>query len=239
MKKVSKRFKLKKVILISLASSLHLLGIVSSLLRAKSGVDLHLPFHLLRFFSWWSVHTSILTILATITIWWKKKTTSYFSQFLIFIATIYNLVTFGFILVHFFIGALKSYGFWLDLQLFSWHFAAPLLTILYFYSFAPVDLLRKKLVKTFLFSFISPVFYFFYVWILAKINVGETSSLFPYMEKYPYTIFQWIAEREWNWFIINFLLAILAFFVLCSLIIWTKLKSEILIRKIKQKAPPN
>jgi hypothetical protein len=214
----------KKWFLISLATLLHLLGIFSSLLRAKKGVPFHLSFHLLRFFSWWSVHTSILTILATIVIWWeRKKTPSYFSQLLIFVATIYNLTTFGFLLTHFLIGALKSYGFCLDLLLFGWHFAAPFLTIYYFYSCAPIDLLRKKIVKTFLLSFIFPVFYFFYVWILAKINVGETSSLFPYMEKYPYDIFKWIAEREWVLFITNFLIASLACFSLFGLITWTKI----------------
>jgi len=54
--------------LIVLASLLHLLGIISSLLRAKKEVPFHLIFHLLRFFSWWSVHASVLTISATILI---------------------------------------------------------------------------------------------------------------------------------------------------------------------------
>ena len=54
--------------LIVLASLLHLSGIISSLLRSKREASFHLTFHLLRFFSWWSVHASILTILATILI---------------------------------------------------------------------------------------------------------------------------------------------------------------------------
>jgi hypothetical protein len=31
-----------------------------------------------------------------------------------------------------------------------------------------------------------------------------------------------IAERKWNLFIVNFFAAVLVFFSLCSLIIWTK-----------------
>src|ERR1700722_13287085 len=153
----------KKQFLISLTFVLHLIGIISSLLRAKREVEFNLAFHLLRFFSWWSVHASILTILAAILIWReRKKTSSYFSQFLIFVAVIYNLVTFCFISSHFLLGKLKSYGILLDLQLFGWHFAAPLLTILYFYFYARIDKLREKLIKTLSFALIPPVFYFFY-----------------------------------------------------------------------------
>jgi hypothetical protein len=213
----------KQFFLIFLTFSFHLLGIISSLLRAKREVPFHFPFHFLRFFSWWSVHASILATLAVILIWREGKTTSsYFTQFLILIATIYNLVTFGFILTHFLIGALKSYGFYLDLQLFTWHFVAPLLTIFYFYFYARIDKLRKKLVKTLLFALISPVFYFFYAFALAKINDGPTSSLFPYMEKYPYSIFEWIVEGRGYWVIINFLIASFVFISLYSLMIWTK-----------------
>src|SRR6266487_650332 len=94
----------KAIILILLAFSFHLVGIISSLLRPKKDVPLDLRYHLLRFFSWWSVHASILTILAAILIWReRKKSPSYFSQLLIFVATIYNLVTFCFISSHFLI----------------------------------------------------------------------------------------------------------------------------------------
>lgn len=58
----------KRLVLISLAYLFHLIGIISSLLRPKKDAAFHLTFHLLRFFSWWSVHTSILTILAVILI---------------------------------------------------------------------------------------------------------------------------------------------------------------------------
>src|SRR5687768_1054191 len=102
----------KATILIFLAFSFHLLGIISSLFRPKRDVEFHLTFHLLRFFSWWSVHASILTILAAILIWReRKKSSSYFSQLIIFIATIYNLTTFCFISSYFLTGKLKSYGF--------------------------------------------------------------------------------------------------------------------------------
>jgi len=224
----------KAITLIFFAFSFHLVGIISSLLRPKKDVPFDLRYHLLRFFSWWSVHASLLTILAAILIWRERKTaSSYFSQLLIFVAAIYNLVTFCFISSHFLIGKLKSYGVLLDLQLFGWHFVAPFLTILYFYFYARINKLREKLIKTFSFSLIFPVFYFFYAFILAKIHGGNSEgSLFPYMEKYPYYIFEWIADREWNLLIINFLIAILVFFSLCSLIIWTKL---ILDKKLKKK----
>ena len=58
----------KQLFLIFLAFSFHLIGIISSLLRPKKDVPLDLRYHLLRFFSWWSVHASILTILAVILI---------------------------------------------------------------------------------------------------------------------------------------------------------------------------
>jgi hypothetical protein len=52
---------------------------------------------LLRFFSWWSVHTSILTVWATIIIFKeRKKPVSYFSQLITFLAVVYNLITFFF-----------------------------------------------------------------------------------------------------------------------------------------------
>lgn len=215
----------KKNILLSFIFSFHLLGIISSLLRPKKGVDLHLTFHLLRFFSWWSVHTSILTILAIILIQWKKTSSSYFSQLLTLVATVYNLVILVFISSYFLLGKINSLGFLLDLQLFTWHFVAPLLTILYFYFYAQIDKLKSKLwrlIMTLSLAPISPIIYFFYVFILAKINNKPTGSLSPYMKKYPYFIFEWIVERRWYVLIVNFLIASLVFIFLCLLMIWTK-----------------
>jgi len=217
--------KKQKNILIFLIFSLHLLGALVALFRT----DIPFHYHLLRFFSWWSVHTSVLTILAIIMLLRerKKKVFSYFLQFITFLATMYNLITFGFWTYCLFFADVKwEKSILLNCQSFAWHFIAPVLVIFYFYLYARIDKLRKKFIKTLLFSFIAPVFYFFYVWTLAKINVGETSSLFPHLEKYPYFIFEWIAERQWNWFIINFLIAFFTFISLCSLIIWTKLNYD-------------
>ena len=217
-------FKKRKNILIFLIFSLHLLGALVALFRT----DIPFHYHLLRFFSWWSVHTSIFTVLAAVMIFReRKKVSSYFSQFITFLATMYNLITFGFWTYCLFFADVKwEKSILLNCQSFAWHFIAPVLVIFYFYLYARIDKLRKKFIKTLLFSFIAPVFYFFYVWTLAKINVGETSSLFPHLEKYPYFIFEWIAERQWNWFIINFLIAFFTFISLCSLIIWTKLNYD-------------
>ena len=215
----------KKTFLLSFLFSLHLLGIIVAFFRT----DIPFHYHLLRFFSWWSVHTSVFAVLAVIMIFREreKKVSSYFSQFITFLATMYNLVTFGFWSYCLFFADVKwEKSALLNCQSFTWHFIAPLLTIFYFYLYARIEKLREKLTKTSLLCFITPVFYFFYVWILAKINVGETSSLFPHLEKYPYFIFEWIAERKWNWFIINFLIAFFTFIFLCFLIIWTKLNYD-------------
>jgi len=218
--------KRKKIFLLSFIYLFHLIGIISSLLRPKKSEIFHLTFHLLRFFSWWSVHTSILTILAVILIQWKrKKNPAYFPQLLTLVATIYNLVTFVFILSYFLAGKIISDGIWLDLQLFTWHFVAPLLTISYFYFYARIDQLIKstaKLIMTLSLALTWPIFYFFYVFILAKINNKPTGSLSPYMKKYPYYIFEWITERSWYILVANFLIASLIFISLCALVLWTK-----------------
>lgn len=222
-KKINPTLPKKQLVLISLIFLFHLIGIISSLLRPKKDADFHLTFHLLRFFSWWSVHTSILTILAVILIQWKrKKNPSYFSQLLTLVATVYNLVIFVFILSYFLLGKIISLGFWLNLQLFTWHFVAPLLVILYFYFYARIDKLKAKLIMTLSLAPISPIVYFFYVFILAKINNKPTGSLSPYMKKYPYFIFEWIVERRWDILIINFLIATFIFISLCFLAVWTK-----------------
>src|SRR5689334_7300825 len=76
----------KKTILLSLILSLHLLGIIAAFFRT----DIPFHYHLLRFFSWWSVHTSIFTVLAVIMIFReRKKVSSYFSQFITFLAAMY------------------------------------------------------------------------------------------------------------------------------------------------------
>jgi len=213
----------KQLVLISLFYLFHLIGIISSLLRPKKDADFHLTFHLLRFFSWWSVHTSILTILAVILTQWKrKKSPSYFSQLLTLVAAVYNLVILVFISSYFLLGKINSLGFLLNLQLFAWHFVAPLLVILYFYFYARIDKLKAKLIMTLSLAPISPIVYFFYVFTLAKINNKPTGSLSPYMKKYPYFIFEWIVERRWNILIINFLIASLVFISLCFFMLWTK-----------------
>lgn len=218
--------KRKKIFLLSFIYLFHLIGIISSLLRPKKGETFHLTFHLLRFFSWWSVHTSILTILAVILTQWKrKKSPAYFSQLLTLVATTYNLVIFVFISSYFLLGKINSLGFLLNLQLFTWHFLAPLLTILFFYFYAQIDKLIKskaKSIMTLSLALTWPIFYFFYVFTLAKINNKPTGSLSPYMKKYPYYIFEWIVERRWHILIANFLIASLIFISLCLLMIWTK-----------------
>ena len=230
----------KEKVIISLVFSLHLLGIIVAFFRT----DIPFHYHLLRFFCWWSVHTSILTVLAAVMMFResrynslplgeRKKNSSYFTQFITLLATMYNLITFLFwVYCLFFLkGSIeweKSLLF--NFQLVSWHIIAPLLTILYFYFYARVDKLREKLLKTLLFAPISPVFYFFFTWTLAKLNYGVTSSLFPHLEKYPCRIFELITEVRWNWFIINFLTAAFVFILLCSLIIWTKIICD---KKIK------
>jgi hypothetical protein len=75
---------------------------------------------------------------------------------------------------------------------------APFLTIFYFYFYARIDKLKEKLTKiiiTLLPALAFPTFYFFYAFILAKVHRGNPEgSLFLYMEKYPYYIFEWIGE---------------------------------------------
>src|SRR5256885_16374749 len=96
--------KQKKIFLLSFIFSLHLLGIIVAFFR----INIPFHYHLLRFFSWWSIHTSILTVLAAVMIFretsrynslpWgeRKKNSSYFTQFITLLATMYNLITFCF-----------------------------------------------------------------------------------------------------------------------------------------------
>jgi hypothetical protein len=158
-----KKTKLSKQLLVIFPILLfHLLGVLVTFFRT----DIPFHYHLLRFFSWWSVHTSIFTVLSVVIILRKRKKAplSYFSQFITFLATIYNLITFFFwVYCLFFLSVGWESSFLFNFHLFAWHFIAPLLTIFYFYLYARADELKKKLTKTFLFSFLAPVFYFFYV----------------------------------------------------------------------------
>jgi len=227
--KIKKFLAPKRFKLLTFAALLHFLGIFIALFWGGKNVakdKFNLFFHLLRFFSWWSVHTSILTIWTAILIWKeRKKSPSHFSQFIAFLATIYNLITFFFwVYCLFFLDVKWEKCLFLNIWSISWHLIAPLLTIFYFYLYVKVNWLNKRLAKTLSLAFLSPIFYFFYVYILAKINYGESSSLFPYMEKYPYRIFECLAERRWNIFIFNFFLACLVYLIISGLIIWTKNK---------------
>jgi len=216
----------RRQFLIILAAALHFLGATLTFFvggKNTPGSKFDLFLYLIRFFSWWSVHTSILTIWAALMIFKerKRKSPSYFSQLITFLATVYNLVTlFFWTYCLFFLDVQWENSLFLDIWLVSWHVIAPLLTIFYFYLPSRTDRLRKKIVKTLSLSLLSPTFYFFYVCILAQIN-QPTSSLFPYMEQYPYFIFEWIAKRRWNYFILNFFVACVVFLTLCSSLLWT------------------
>ncbi|MCE8163734.1 MAG: hypothetical protein I3273_05730 [Candidatus Moeniiplasma glomeromycotorum] len=214
--------------LIILSALLHFFGVVVTFfVGGKKVTNFNFFLHLFRFFSWWSVHTSILTIWAAIILFKErkiKKTTSYFSQVITFLATIYNLITLFFWLYCLFFlkeGVKWEESWFLNCQSVIWHLIAPFLALLYFYFSARINLLKEKILKTLSFAIISPIFYFFYVYILAKIH-HPTSSLFPYIEKYPYSIFELIADRKWIFFILNFLAACLVYFSICYSVIWTK-----------------
>lgn len=60
--------RLKKKIVISLTFLLHSLGLLVAFFKTQNNLPFHLSFHLLRFFTWWSVHSSILAILAIVAI---------------------------------------------------------------------------------------------------------------------------------------------------------------------------
>lgn len=220
----------KNLYVIFLTIFLHLVGILVAFLEKKLDVPFNLNLHLLRLFTWWSVHSSILAILAAVMIIWerRKKTTSWMSQFINLQAAFFNLTTFLFVLSHLFLGVLEwKNSVVLNLQWVSWHLIAPVLTIYCFYSLASLDHLRKRYLRTFLCSFIYPTFYFFYVYILAKFNTRMTESkLVLYLKKYPYFVFEWIVEREKKQIFLAIFLALLAIFFLCSFLIWTKLLYE-------------
>jgi hypothetical protein len=100
---------IKKKLIIFPALFLYSLGLFVAFFEKKNQLPFHLPLHLLRFFSWWSVHASLLSILALAALLWeeKKQKTSWLSQFILLSATLFNLVTFLFCLIHLFCGVLK------------------------------------------------------------------------------------------------------------------------------------
>jgi len=149
---------------------LHSLGLFVAFFHKKNQFPFHLPFHLLRFFTWWSVHSSLLAIFALTALFWeeKKQKSSWLSQFILLSAALFNLVTFLFCLIHLFYGALEwRNSFFLNLNSLTWHFIAPPLILYCFYAWGKIDLLKKKLVKSFLFSFLWPFLYFVYVYFLS------------------------------------------------------------------------
>ena len=221
-----------KKVIIGLTFSLHLLGILVAFFKTKNNLPFDLSFHLLRFFAWWSVHSSILAILATFILARedKKKTSSWLSQFIPFLSVIFNLTTFLFCLFHLFFGALKwQDSLFLNLNSITWHFIAPLLTIYCFYSWVKIDILRKKLARSVLCSFIWPFFYFVYVYSLSFLNSGS-NKLSLYLKKYPYLVFQFMAKNPVVFFAIWLPVALLTILILFALIVWTKIIFE---KKVK------
>ena len=205
----------KQLFLISLTFLLHSLGVLAAYFQTENNELPFSPyFQVLRLFTWWSVHASILAIITLIMIVWerKKKTTSWISQFIPLLTIIFNLTTFLFCLIHWPFGKLEWTNHTiLNIQLISWHFIAPPLIIYCFYSLARVDLLRKKIARSIFCSFIHPSLYFLYAYIVSIFNHPENGGKVSlYLKKYPYLVFQWIVERE-KWL---FCLLILAAFLL-------------------------
>jgi len=56
----------KKKLVILPTLFLHSLGLLVAFFQRKNQLPFHLPFHLLRFFTWWSVHSSILAAFALV-----------------------------------------------------------------------------------------------------------------------------------------------------------------------------
>ena len=227
-KKTNFKFSLskKQLLIVGLTFLLHLSGILVAFFETKDGFSFNFPFHLLRFFTWWSVHSSILAILALIIIIWKKEISSWLSQFIILLSVIFNLTTFLFCLFHLAFGALKwKASILLNLQSILWHFVAPLLTIYCFYSFARIEFLKKKLIRSILCSYIYPFLYFLYVYILSFFHSGiggSKSKLTLYLKKYPYLLFQFLAENKKMLFLVWLPISFSIILLLFVLIIWTK-----------------
>ena len=139
-----------KKVIIGLTFSLHLLGILVAFFKTKNNLPFDLSFHLLRFFTWWSVHTSLLTIFALVALLWEEKTRkiSWLSQFILLSAALFNLVTFLFCFVQLLCGVLEwKKSLFLNFNSLTWHFAAPPLTLFCFYFWGKINLLKKNLTK--------------------------------------------------------------------------------------------
>lgn len=221
--------KIKKGLKIIILSALfHCFGASLVLFRVNPVIiNFNLFYHLLAFFSWWSVHTSILTVLASIMIFTTRKKSNWFTQFIVFLAAIYNLITFGFCFVYLVFLNRLNFGYnksmLTNLQLISWHFIAPILALYYYYFFAQIEELRKKLAKTFFFTLVFPILYFFFVYFLSCFFDLEIKNNLTYhlVKKYPYFIFEWVVER--SWLVASFLIASFTLLFLSSLLIWTKI----------------
>ncbi|RHZ35475.1 hypothetical protein GvMRE_IIg407 [endosymbiont GvMRE of Glomus versiforme] len=207
---------------------LHLLGISIAFFQTENNELSFSPyFQVLRLFTWWSVHASILAIITLIVLVWEKnkQTTSWISQFIPFLTAIFNLTTFLFCLIHWPFGKLEWTNHTiLNTQLISWHFIAPPLIIYCFYSLARIDLLRKKIVKSILCSFIHPSLYFLYAYIVSIFNQPENvGKISLYLKKYPYLVFQWIVESKKWLFLVWIITAFLIISMIFALFFWTKI----------------
>jgi hypothetical protein len=105
----SKNISTKKRFIIFPAFFFHSLGLLIAFFKKQNQLPFHLPLHLLRFFTWWSVHASILTIFALMALLWeeKKQKTSWLSQFILLSAALFNLVVLVFCLIYLLGGILE------------------------------------------------------------------------------------------------------------------------------------
>lgn len=224
---VKKNYLSKKFVIIS-TFFLHFLGLLVAFFQRKNQLPFHLSLHLLRFFSWWSVHSSLLSVLALMALLWeeKKQKTSWLSQFILLSASLFNLVTFLFCLIHLFGGVLEwKNSFFLNFNSLAWHFVAPPLTIFCFYSWGKIDLLKKKIVLSMLCSFIWPFLYFFYVCLLSWLNKPHW-KINLYLKKYPYQVFQFLARKAVLLWLVWLPVAVAVVFGLFWLLIGTKMLVE-------------
>jgi len=218
----------KKKLIILPTLFLHSLGLLVAFLQRKNQLPFHLPLHLLRFFTWWSVHSSILAVWALGALLWEERTrkTSWLSQFILLSAALFNLVTFLFCLIHFFGGVLEwKNSFFLNLNSLTWHFVAPPLTLFCFYFYGKINLLKKKLVRSMLCSFIWPSLYFTYVYFLSWLNnphLLRKSKLNLYLKKYPYQVFQFLAQKPVLLWLVWLPVAFLVIYALFYFLLWTK-----------------
>jgi len=216
----------KKLITISVFF-LHSLGLFVAFFHKKNQFPFHLPFHLLRFFTWWSVHSSFLAIFALAALFWeeKKQKSSWLSQFILLSAALFNLVTLLFCLAHLFCGVLEwENSFFLKFNSLTWHFIAPPLVLYCFYVWGRIDFLKKKIVKSLLFSFLWPLVYFVYVYFLSWLHTKSKVGL--YLKKYPYQLFQFLARKPALLFLIWLPVSLVVISALFWLLIGTKTMIE-------------